>query len=86
MATQMMNYTSSDRYDLQPFFAAGSCVPIEWLHRKQGTQYATALLLKDNLETVDDSGDTYVVQSSASSGIAGTTFFQTQAQLLAFTS
>ena len=84
MADAVMDYTTSDKYQLQPFFKAGSCVPMEWIHRKEGKQISSALIIKDTLDTVDDSSQDYVVQSAGTSGIAGTQFYQAQAQILAF--
>jgi hypothetical protein len=82
MATSdaMMNYQKSTDYDFQPFFKAGDCVPLKWIHRKRGDMY-NATLLKDDNEIVDDSDNDYAVLSSSSNGIAGTTYYQVSAQI-----
>jgi hypothetical protein len=77
----MTDYQKSTDYDLQPFFKAGDCIPLKWIHRKKGDMYQTNLILDDK-ETVDDADTSYATLSANSNGIAGTTFFQVGAQIM----
>jgi len=86
----IMDYSTSIDYDLQPFFKAGDCAPLEWIHRKKGTMYSTSLIMTDMAVVEDQScsgsgsgdGCTYAVLSSNASGVAGTTFYQVGAQIM----
>ena len=77
----LINYQSSMKYGVQPFYKAGSTDPLKWVHRKEGEHYtAAALLYAKDLDI--DKDKNVVVAGSGGSGIAGTTFYQLQAQLI----
>jgi len=80
----VMDYQENKEYDLQPFFKAGSSKPLAWLHRSKGTMINSSLILGDKQTGIDeDTADTgKVVMGGGVSGMAGTTFYQTQAQYL----
>jgi len=82
-ALNITDYQFSEKYSLQPFYKAGDCVPVKWIHRNEGKQYSAALVLSD-LDTLDDEGssESFIVLGGGSSGIAGTTFYQVQAQII----
>jgi len=78
----LIDYTYSKKWQTQPFFKAGDYKTIKWIHRNTGENYATAALLESRDEGVNGTNQEYVVASSATSGIAGSTFYQMQAQII----
>jgi len=77
----LIDYQVSKKYQIQPFYKAGSCDPLKWVHRKEGETYSSAALLYDKDLKFSESSE-YVISGATGSGIAGTTFYQVQAQLL----
>ena len=81
MATNLIDYQASDKYQVQPFYGAGSTIPLKWVHRKEGTHYSSAALIYDTDTDVSKESGIAIV-GSAGNGIAGTTYYQVQAQLI----
>ncbi len=77
----LINYQSSERYQNQPFFGAGSKYALKWVNRKEGQAISSAALLYEKDLDIDNSSS-YAIAGAGGSGIAGTTFYQLQAQLI----
>ena len=79
----LIDYSESIKYEVQPFFKAGDYKTIKWIHRKSGHQYSGAAFLEQKDYGVEED-NTHVILGATTSGIAGSTFYQIQAQLMAF--
>ena len=81
----VLDYSQVTRYDTQPFFKAGDYRTVTWLHRKNGKHLSSSLLLQQasgSNEEVVGRNEHMVIQGAGASGIAGSTFFQMQAQII----
>ena len=78
----VMNYDKARSYQAQPMFGAGSARAITFLHRDEGETVNSSILLTES-DTVNES-DSYVVLGANTQAIAGTTFYQSNAQLVIF--
>ena len=78
----LIDYSESTRYQVQPFFKAGDYHTVKWIHRKTGKTYSSAALLEQKDKDITGADNQYVVSGSTTSGIAGSTFYQMQAQLI----
>jgi len=78
----LIDYRFVTRYDVQPYFGAGSVDPVKWIHRRNGDHYSTAALLDEKDSEIDNENNSYVVASSGLQGIAGATFYQVQAEVI----
>ena len=81
MAVDLINYQASDKYQVQPFYGAGTTTPLKWIHRSTGTHYTSAALLYD-ADTDISKGSGIAIVGNGGSGISGTTYYQVQAQLI----
>ena len=75
------DFSSSEDFDLQPFYKAGSISVHKWLHRTRGENIRTSSYITTAGETVENSKN-YIVQGCSSSGMAGVNLYQLQAQLV----
>ena len=81
MSVNLIDYQASDKYQVQPFYGAGSSTPLKWVHRSTGTHYTSAALMySEDLDVQKSSG--IAIVGNTGSGIAGTTYYQVQAQLI----
>ena len=77
----LIDYQRVIKHSTQPFYKAGSADPLKWVYRKEGENFSTAgIVYNKNLDLEDDKS--IVITGSGGSGIAGTTFYQVQAQLI----
>ena len=81
MAAVATDYTSNENFDLQPFYTAGSTEVYKWLHRTRGVNISVSSYIEDPSTTVEND-NSYIVQGSSASGIAGTNLYQLQAQIV----
>lgn len=78
----LLDYSQVTRHDAQPFFKAGDYHTVKWIYRKAGDTYTGSALLNNKDFNIDGAENTYVIAGTTGSGIAGTTFYQLQAQLM----
>lgn len=77
----LIDYQRATKYSTQPFYKAGSTDSLKWVYRKEGENISAAGLIYDkDLDLTEDKN--IVIAGSGGSGIAGTTFYQVQAQLI----
>jgi len=79
------DFSSSEDFDLQPFYKAGSIEVHKWLHRSRGTNIRVSSYV-DGIDDLVENDASYIVQSCATSGMAGTNLYQLQAQFVSIPS
>jgi hypothetical protein len=75
------DYSSSEDFDLQPFYKAGSIEVHKWLHRTRGENIRVSSYI-DNINEDIKNSDNYIVQGYSTSGMAGVNLYQLQAQIV----